>query len=792
MRPRIAPALLLSALLSAGLAGACSADPDPVDLAHRAVARGDLERAETLLADVQGGAATSLRRRIDSVRTRREEIRAELAAIQGNVHDVSRAVAQRQIKELRRRAKDPVLEEELEVALSGLAELYQDAGRGVKLPDKRREDDRLAAAPPTPADRGASPEPVPTPSADGPARSAWDPYDRSQREPLAASEPTPVVAAAPAPAAPGTSGTTGTTGPTWERVQPTDGAPAPAPSAVRAFVTRARAALAEGRLADARTAYLDAAANAAYSVERDEFAGRARDVEDRLHLREEIASVFGLNAGRFEGLGLDAVDERGVTLGGVELAWAELELDLLERLASRANLSLRARLGWFQERLMRGDVTATWADLAEMVEAGQVDLVAASGIVGRYRGEFPPREGYVLRGGAWLHPREVAEAERAERIADAARDLRRAGPDERDALVALLREEDAEEELLEALEERWDDANARLAKDRTLDKLAKVAEARAALDAARETALELIFDEEEYFYPYTPPECPPERAKDYPAVQRRVTELVNAVEDAWEAPVKVALNDKFRASLDEILWSRALQADLGVAFGDGGDTADAPTWFDGIDPSLEVIGLAEFAWDAEERLQHAYSRAVQARNERMFADPAATGIPDELVLDAHEAEQVRITNAYRLMFGRRALAWNPRIHAAAEDHSDYMSRTGDFGHFEPDPETRTPNDRMGRRGYDAGVSENCHMGGGDPMGAHVGWTRSSGHHRNLLMEGHREMASALAGPFWTQNFGRGLDFLLELPEEVRGGQLPPGTGRGRAGGLSLPGSGAQD
>ena len=71
-------------------------------------------------------------------------------------------------------------------------------------------------------------------------------------------------------------------------------------------------------------------------------------------------------------------------------------------------------------------------------------------------------------------------------------------------------------------------------------------------------------------------------------------------------------------------------------------------------------------------------------------------------------------------------------------------------------------DRMRLAGYDHGVSENCHMGSGSAEGAHQGWRRSSGHHRNLLMAGHREMASALASIYWTQNFGTGTQFLGEL------------------------------
>ena len=125
---------------------------------------------------------------------------------------------------------------------------------------------------------------------------------------------------------------------------------------------------------------------------------------------------------------------------------------------------------------------------------------------------------------------------------------------------------------------------------------------------------------------------------------------------------------------------------------------------------------------------------------------------------------MRITNRYRALLGRQSVAWDPLIQAAAAVHSDYMSRTGNFGHFEEDvPGRRTPFDRMREQGYDRGVSENCHAGSGSPEGAHQGWTHSSGHHRNLLMTGHTEMATAVAGPYWTQNFGMGEASRAELP-----------------------------
>ena len=174
-----------------------------------------------------------------------------------------------------------------------------------------------------------------------------------------------------------------------------------------------------------------------------------------------------------------------------------------------------------------------------------------------------------------------------------------------------------------------------------------------------------------------------------------------------------------------------------------------------VDTEVERGGVRTFAWDAREREVLARDREVRAWNDARFEDS------DEL--ETAEQRQVRITNAYRQMMGRRELAWNGKIQEAAQWHSDYMANTGNFGHTEPeDPENRTPFDRMRRVGYPRGASENCHRGDGSPASAHHGWTHSSGHHRNLLQASHTEMASAVAAGYWTQNFGSSNDYEVEL------------------------------
>ena len=119
-----------------------------------------------------------------------------------------------------------------------------------------------------------------------------------------------------------------------------------------------------------------------------------------------------------------------------------------------------------------------------------------------------------------------------------------------------------------------------------------------------------------------------------------------------------------------------------------------------------------------------------------------------------EREQVRVTNEYRMMFGRWPLRVVEKLTLSSRGHCEEMNRLGYFGHFSPTPGRRTPYDRMKLQGYQYGSSENCAAGSTSPLGAHQQWCHSSGHHRNLLMAPWTEMGSGQYGRLWTQNFGR--------------------------------------
>jgi len=534
---------------------------------------------------------------------------------------------------------------------------------------------------------------------------------------------------------------------------------------LEAQLAHARKREARGDLVQAREAWLSVAPRLPLGTARDAAVGAARAIEDRLALREELSAYAAAVPGAFESLGLGSGDADWIEFQGERMPWVELEIDVLRRAVKIAKSSLRAKRGIVQEALARGtpaEKRTALQDLAKMVAKGEMPPVDAYAAVARVRGEDLPAGGYVLVKGAWRRTADEARAAASDALESAALAFEDAEPKAREALLAKLesRGPDGVVRAAQVLEMRWKTALAALARGRALEQLEQIAAQRAELDLRRAAALKLIFDEERYFYPYNPPECPPERAKDYPGVQQAVDKLVESVREPWRAPKRARLSSAFRTALEEIAWSRGAQAARKLAFA---WDASLPTWIEAIDPALEVVELSTFALDARDAAELARDAAVIAFNEAAWKKAGTDGVAAP---NAEERRQVEITNAYRALLGRRVLAWNPRIQAAAQKHADYMSLTGDFGHFEPEPARRTPADRLKAEGYASGGSENCHAGDSGAEGAHLGWTHSSGHHRNLLVATHREMASGIAGPYWCQNFGAGREFEAQLALEV--------------------------
>jgi uncharacterized protein YkwD len=546
----------------------------------------------------------------------------------------------------------------------------------------------------------------------------------------------------------------------------TERAAAPAAALVRADTTpeaAAEAKEAQGDLAAARDAWLALAPTLPIGAARDAALARVRFLDGRLALRAEIQSAAPLDPRVFAELGIDRVDTTGIVSGEKRTAWNAVTIDLLRRAAAASRATRAASNGVLYEALARGSASERQEALVELgkrLERGEVDPADAFAAVARARNEPLPARGYVYRKGEWTTGEVLAAKAQAAGLEEAALRLEKAAPAGRDAALAALAAlgPDAEARLHAALDRRLADAVTALTSGTTLTLIAGIADARKTLDLKRKHALDLIFDEERYFYPYNPPECPPEKGRLYAGVQQEVDESVARVRDAWKFARRASMPEAFRAALLELDWNRSVRAQHKFAIALPGTL---PPWLDGLDRHADVVDLKTFAWDAAERAALRRDAEIDALNARLW-QRKDKNTDEQSLANGEEQEQVRVTNEYRRMLGRCVLAWNPRIQVAAQGHSDWMSLTGTFGHFETEPERRTPVDRLRLAGYTGGGSENCSLGATGAEGAHVGWLHSSGHHRNILVATHREMASAIAGIYWTQNFGAGREYEHEL------------------------------
>jgi len=147
---------------------------------------------------------------------------------------------------------------------------------------------------------------------------------------------------------------------------------------------------------------------------------------------------------------------------------------------------------------------------------------------------------------------------------------------------------------------------------------------------------------------------------------------------------------------------------------------------------------------------------VSIRNFPLYEDDVEWWLACNEALDANrryqgtaagdEAELVAITNDYRMMLGRKALAINDLLVRAARGHSEEMSRMGYFAHESPVPRNATPSDRARNEGYaGSGIGENIARGKVGAQASHDLWLRSPPHHRNILGTDWTEQGTGRSG-----------------------------------------------
>ncbi len=354
----------------------------------------------------------------------------------------------------------------------------------------------------------------------------------------------------------------------------------------------------------------------------------------------------------------------------------------------------------------------------------------AFAIYGHWRGVPVPDGGFVVVDGEFLTPEEHANRRKLLEVRRRVKGLVSCRAAELGSLVEGLGEFGslARRPVQEALRKRYE---KRRDTWKELPGLRRPRSVRQAilkeLDQRREVALALIFNRELYPYPYGP---------NQKKVQGEVDALVQAVRTLWDTPSVWLLknNRGLKGLYDELVAARRL---MDPAFAERPSPAAMLTE---IDRFLDM-----HTWGVPER-DRKYNEAVQQFNDAMLTSMT-------------EAEKAchRLTNAYRVMMGRRALKVEETLVLAARSHSQEMKDLGYFSHNSPTKGRETPTQRARLNGWTGSCSENIARGQQDAAGAVQGWLSSSGHHRNILGRGWTVLGCGRAkdGPFWTQNFAAG-------------------------------------
>ena len=489
---------------------------------------------------------------------------------------------------------------------------------------------------------------------------------------------------------------------------------------------------------------------------------RLADLESVIAWHNEVAALVSSapievlirDRGTASIVATDGCKLRIVTAAGeAEATWLQVEPDSIAKIVATSKFSGAASLG-AASLLYRSDARRQ-AELA-LARALVDDATLKTEIwrtVAHGRGEPVDPRGYELRADGFVSAAN-AEAEKQAHKVLARIEVALRGKDRRvrnalvtDALALGPAAASAVAARFQRLLDKEIDALDASPLKKQVDKLHAQ---RIHLDEARAFAKELIYDEVKYFYPYRPPQVASDRYAEYVRVQAEVNRRVDAVRTTWnDDRVNVKVPASFADAVDRLDWIATVLRDLAEL---DPLALIGVEWARALIPG-ESLGIQAFCKTVDERSQREQWRKIESYNATLQAQ-----------IDRGEADQLRITNAYRAMFGHRPLALDLRIRAAARGHAQEMAKLGYFSHFSPTPGRKSPNDRMLIAGYTRGVSENIALVDGAEA-AHLAWCQSSGHHRNLLNPNHCEAGIGNDGRNWVQNFGNGTEFESKLEGE---------------------------
>ena len=116
-----------------------------------------------------------------------------------------------------------------------------------------------------------------------------------------------------------------------------------------------------------------------------------------------------------------------------------------------------------------------------------------------------------------------------------------------------------------------------------------------------------------------------------------------------------------------------------------------------------------------------------------------------------ELKAMRLINLYRNALGLVPMRANPKIHAAAREHSQWQAKHRKMTHGRPEKGFENHRARCKQQGYNAGGGENIAGGSGEQ--AVWMWRADAGHHRNLISPKWRAFALGTVGRYTTYNAG---------------------------------------
>jgi uncharacterized protein YkwD len=525
-----------------------------------------------------------------------------------------------------------------------------------------------------------------------------------------------------------------------------------AESAIQAARSPADVAFSERRFDAAATGYaeLEALCKRAGSASKvaAEVDRRRRICERIARLERSLAAAITADSARFTNVAYRGgsraavvhADTSGIAFesAGVrkEIAWPAVSKETFLSLVGCADLALESNLDAAALFLFNGDPAAAHKILRsaeqEEIERARPEL---DRVLADAAGMDWPKKPFVWVGDAYVSGADYERLQAQKIVESETLRLSSAQKAEREAAYARL--EALGDVAKSAYQRGLATAKLELAKKvaagAAWKKLEVVLALAKELDAARDAALEVIMDEASYPYPHETSELDSLHAKAQVEVNKRLAVVRKIWDDERSCPIGRELREA-RERLTE-LETRLAKLELGM-----GTTALDPLLHL---PASESATVRTIARDHEERLRIDESLAWMQLN---ATDPCGAS--------AIEAEQVRITNDYRMMMARHAVRIHPLLVVSARGHSQDMARLGFFDHInDKDPAKRTPEDRMRLAGFSgAGGSENIAVSGGGAAGAHRSWLHSAGHHRNILAKEWRLLGSGNDGSLWTQNF----------------------------------------